>query len=93
MTDEQDVEFPMKSDRSHLSPNRERKKLKKEASWITSHLVKVSKLSKTLNVKLGIGRSMCDKLTKDNQSTVRAGLGVLARQDFNYRDIICILEN
>ena len=83
----------MKSDRSHLSPNRERKKLKKEASWVTSHLVKVSKFSKTLNVKLGIGRSMCDKLTKDSQSTVRAGLGVFARQDFNYQDIICILEN
>ena len=83
----------MKSDRSRLSPNRERKKLKKEASWVTSHLVKVSKLSKTLNVKLGIGRSMCDKLTKDNRSTVRAGLGVLARQDFNFRGIICLLEN
>ena len=36
---------------------------------------------------------MCDKITKGKQPTIRVELGVFARQDFNYRDIICILEN
>ena len=75
-TGEEEEEFPRKA--THIPPNRERKRVRKQAlSGATSHLVKVSNLHKRLNIRLGIGRSMCRLIGKDK--SVTAGLGVFAR--------------
>ena len=82
-------EFP-KKDPNCLPPSRDAKRKRKEhLSGLTSHLIKVSNAHPALNNRLGIGRSMCNRVGKD---TVTAGLGVFAREGFYKYEVICVVE-
>jgi hypothetical protein len=86
---ELEEEFPKPN--TNLPPSRDSKRKRKESlTGLTNHLFKVSSLHKLLNVRLGIGRSLCKTIGKDHE--VPAGLGVFTRVEYDKSEIICVLE-